>query len=103
LTALHPAERRGALGGVTGHVAESVVEIVLESLGWTPVWHFLGPGRHGVDLLLLGVWLRRDRERDGDARSFSRQAVDRDRAAERLDSVLQTDEAGAFRHGEPSV
>jgi hypothetical protein len=54
LAALHPAARRGALGGVTGHVAESVVEIVLESLGWTPVWHFLGPGRHGIDLLLLG-------------------------------------------------
>jgi hypothetical protein len=33
---------------------ESVVEVVLESLGWIPVWHFVGPGRHGVDLLLLG-------------------------------------------------
>jgi hypothetical protein len=54
LAGLHPAERRGALGGVTGHVAESVVEIALESVGWTPVWHFLGPGRHGLDLLLLG-------------------------------------------------
>jgi hypothetical protein len=54
LTALQPAERSGALGGITGHVAESVVEVVLEGLGWTPVWHFIGPGRHGVDLLLLG-------------------------------------------------
>src|SRR5207248_8099951 len=54
LTALRSAERRGALGGVTGHVAESVVETLLEGVGWTPVWHFLGPGRHGVDLLLLG-------------------------------------------------
>jgi hypothetical protein len=27
LAALQPAERRGVLGGVTGHVAESVVEI----------------------------------------------------------------------------
>ena len=54
LTALRPAARRGALAGVTGHVAESVTEIVLEAVGWTPVWHFAGPGRHGVDLLFLG-------------------------------------------------
>ena len=54
LAALRPAARRGALGGVTGHIAESVTEIVLESVGWTPVWHFAGPGRHGVDLLFLG-------------------------------------------------
>jgi hypothetical protein len=54
LNVLQPAERRGALSGVTGHVAESVVEVVFEGLGWTPVWHFVGPGRHGVDLLLLG-------------------------------------------------
>jgi hypothetical protein len=54
LTALRPAQRSGALAGITGHVAESVVELVLEGLGWTPVWHFIGPGRHGVDLLLLG-------------------------------------------------
>ena len=31
-----------------------MTEIVLEAVGWTPVWHFAGPGRHGVDLLLLG-------------------------------------------------
>jgi hypothetical protein len=54
LAAFRPAGRRGALGGVTGHVAESVTEIVLEAVGWTPVWHFAGPGRHGVDLLFLG-------------------------------------------------
>jgi hypothetical protein len=47
-------KRRGALAGVTGHVAESAVEVLLEELGWVPVWHFVGPGRHGVDLLLLG-------------------------------------------------
>ena len=29
LAALSPAERRGALAGVTGHVAESVVELLL--------------------------------------------------------------------------
>ncbi len=54
LAALEPGERRGALAGVTGHVAESVVEILLAEHGWIPVWHFVGPGRHGVDLLLLG-------------------------------------------------
>jgi hypothetical protein len=54
LAALRPAARRGALAGVTGHVAESVTEVVLEAVGWTPVWHFAGPGRHGVDLPFLG-------------------------------------------------
>lgn len=54
LASLEPAARRGVLGGITGHVAESVAAVVLEGLGWTPVWHFVGPGRHGVDLLLLG-------------------------------------------------
>jgi hypothetical protein len=54
LAALRPEERRGGLAGVTGHVGESIVEIVLAEHGWSPVWHFEGPGRHGVDLLLLG-------------------------------------------------
>src|SRR5207244_3749310 len=54
LQTLEPAVRRGALAGITGHVAESVTELMLERLGWTPVWHFVGPGRHGVDLLMLG-------------------------------------------------
>jgi hypothetical protein len=54
LATLPRTERGGALAGVTGHVAESVTEVVLEAVGWTPVWHFVGPGRHGVDLLLLG-------------------------------------------------
>jgi hypothetical protein len=54
LAALELSERGGALAGVTGHVAESVVETILEEHGWIPVWHFTGPGRHGVDLLLLG-------------------------------------------------
>lgn len=44
LAALDVGARRGALGGFIGHVAESVVEVVLEDLGWTPVWHFVGPG-----------------------------------------------------------
>lgn len=54
LGVLEPSARRGVLSGITGHVAESVAEVVLVSLGWTPIWHFTGPGRHGVDLLLLG-------------------------------------------------
>jgi hypothetical protein len=49
-----PRERRtGALAGATGHVAESLVEILLEPYGFLPIHHFAGPGRHGVDLLLL--------------------------------------------------
>jgi hypothetical protein len=54
LAALSPEERRGGLAGVTGHIGESVVAIALGAHGWSPVWHFEGPGRHGVDLLLLG-------------------------------------------------
>jgi hypothetical protein len=44
LTALSPAERRGALAGVTGHVAESVVEVLLAKVGYRLLWHFTGPG-----------------------------------------------------------
>jgi hypothetical protein len=54
LAALPREERGGGLAGVTGHVGESIVEVVLAGHGWSPVWHFTGPGRHGVDLLLLG-------------------------------------------------
>ena len=53
LAALSLAERRGALPGVTGHVAESVVEVLLAGLGYHLLWHFTGPGRHGVDLVVL--------------------------------------------------
>jgi hypothetical protein len=44
---------RSAAAGVTGHVAESVTEILLDQLEWRPLWHFTGPGRHGIDLALL--------------------------------------------------
>jgi DNA/RNA non-specific endonuclease len=44
---------RCAVAGVTGHVAESVTEILLDRLGWHVLWHFTGPGRHGVDLVFL--------------------------------------------------
>jgi hypothetical protein len=44
---------RCAVAGVTGHVAESVTELLLDHLDWQPLWHFTGPGRHGVDLVFL--------------------------------------------------
>lgn len=53
LAAVERGARRGVLSGITGHVAESVVEVALAEFGWAPVWHFVGPGRHGVDLLML--------------------------------------------------
>ena len=42
-----------AIAGVTGHVAESVTEVLLDRLEWRVLWHFTGPGRHGVDLTFL--------------------------------------------------
>lgn len=53
LAAIPPAMRRGALSGVTGHVAESIVELVFDEFRYHVVWHFAGPGRHGVDLIFL--------------------------------------------------
>lgn len=44
---------RCAVAGVTGHMAESVTEVLLDGLGWHVLWHFTGPGRHGVDLVFL--------------------------------------------------
>lgn len=44
---------RSTIAGVTGHIAESVAEILLDGLGWHVLWHFAGPGRHGVDLVFL--------------------------------------------------
>lgn len=44
---------RCGIAGVTGHVAESVTEVLLADHGWHVLWHFTGPGRHGVDLVLL--------------------------------------------------
>lgn len=53
LLALAPPLRSGALPGVTGHLAESVVEVMLADRGFVPLSHHPGPGRHGVDLLML--------------------------------------------------
>lgn len=44
---------RAAVAGVTGHVAESVVERLVAELDWSVLWHFSGPGRHGVDLVFV--------------------------------------------------
>src|SRR5437660_3314080 len=49
LLALNASQRRGELAGTTGHVAESVVEVVLDGFGWGVVWQFDGPGRYRVD------------------------------------------------------
>lgn len=49
---LSPSERN-RLAGTTGHIAESVTEVMLNDLGWHLLWHFEGPGRHGVDLVML--------------------------------------------------
>jgi hypothetical protein len=47
--------RPGQLNGVTGHLGESVVELLLDGLGYHMLWHFTGPlsGGHGVDLVVL--------------------------------------------------
>jgi hypothetical protein len=44
---------RCAVAAVTGHVAESVTAVLLDRLEWRVLWHFTGPGRHGVDLVFL--------------------------------------------------
>jgi hypothetical protein len=53
LKALPKQHRSGALPGVTGHVAESVVELILDEYGYVPLAHHASAGRHGVDLLML--------------------------------------------------
>jgi len=53
LDSLPRSLRTGALPGVTGHIAESVVELMLAERGYVPVAHHSGPGRHGVDLIML--------------------------------------------------
>jgi hypothetical protein len=42
--------RRGRLAHVTGHMAESVGELLWVDLGYNVVWHLTGPGTHGVDI-----------------------------------------------------
>jgi hypothetical protein len=47
------AKERAALAPTTGHVAESVAELILGQLGFTVFGDQTGPGGHGVDLLVL--------------------------------------------------
>ena len=47
--------RAGALPGITGHIAESVVELVLADYQYVPLEHHVGPGRHGADLIMLNL------------------------------------------------
>jgi hypothetical protein len=44
---------RCAVAAVTGHVAESVTEMLLDEQDWRVLWHHPGPGPHGVDLVFL--------------------------------------------------
>jgi hypothetical protein len=53
LQALPARLRRGALPGITGHVAESLVEVTLLERGYVAIGHHASPGRHGVDLVML--------------------------------------------------
>jgi hypothetical protein len=53
LAAVPPPLRPAALAGVTGHVAESVTEVILHELGYFPLWHFAATGGHGIDLAML--------------------------------------------------
>jgi hypothetical protein len=53
LSAIPRDQRLGALAGVTGHVAESVVELLLDDWGYAMLWHFANVGQHGIDLLAL--------------------------------------------------
>lgn len=53
LASLPRASRSGALSTVTGHIAESVTAVLLADLGNQLIWQLTGPGRHGVDLVML--------------------------------------------------
>lgn len=44
---------RGPLPRVTGEVAESAAELLLDALGYTLFWQITTTGIHGVDLLLI--------------------------------------------------
>ena len=52
LVSIDSSQRR-QLPRITGEVAESVAELLLDGLGYTVFWQITTPGIHGVDLLLL--------------------------------------------------
>lgn len=59
LASLKPDERRGRLAPVTGHIAESVAAVLLVEAGCHVVWQFIGPGQHGVDLIVADAAVER--------------------------------------------
>jgi hypothetical protein len=53
LNSIERSQRSGHLARVTGEVAESIAEIVLDEQGYNLFWQITTPGIHGVDLLFL--------------------------------------------------
>jgi hypothetical protein len=53
LTTIERSQRSGHLARVTGAVAESVAEIILDEHGYSVFWQIPTSGAHGVDFLLL--------------------------------------------------
>jgi hypothetical protein len=53
LSSLERGQRAGHLSRVTGEIAESVAEILLDERGYNLFWQITTPGVHGVDLLFL--------------------------------------------------
>ncbi|MGD0167881.1 MAG: hypothetical protein ABSC51_11455 [Gaiellaceae bacterium] len=54
LATIERSQRSGHLARVTGEVAESVAEIILDEHGYSVFWQIPTSGAHGVDLLLIG-------------------------------------------------
>jgi hypothetical protein len=53
LATIERSQRSGRLALITGEVAESVAEIILDEHGYRVFWQLPISGTHGVDLLLL--------------------------------------------------
>jgi len=53
LNSIERSQRSGHLARVTGEVAESIAEIVLDKQGYNLFWQITTPGIHGVDLIFL--------------------------------------------------
>ena len=53
LASIERARRSGRLARITGEIAESVAQLLLDEQGYSLFWQITTPGIHGVDLLLL--------------------------------------------------
>lgn len=53
LTSIERSHRSGHLARVTGEIAESVAEIILEECDYSLFWQITAPGMHGVDVLFI--------------------------------------------------